>query len=108
MRTGDAPLWDACRIKLRGFSTTDYMGKTSLSGQVEARWRMNERWGLVAFGGAGDHGQSFSGFRDRETIPSYGLGVRFMVLQSKRINLRVDFARSRDDNAVHVSVGEAF
>jgi len=46
--------------------------------------------------------------RENEAIPSYGVGVRFMVLPAKRINLRIDFAKSVDSDAVHVSVGEAF
>jgi len=107
-RGGGTPLWDACTIKLRGFSATDYLGKVTGSGQVEARWRLNKRWGLVGFAGAGYVGNSFSGVRDNETIPSYGAGIRFMVLQAKRINLRVDYARSTDSDAIHVSVGEAF
>jgi hypothetical protein len=37
-RGGTAPLWDACMIKLRGLSVTDYLGKVSASGQLEARW----------------------------------------------------------------------
>ena len=107
-RGGASPLWDACTVKLRGFSATDYLGKVSGSGQVEARWQMNNRWGLVGFAGAGYVGSSFSGIRENEAIPSYGAGIRFMVLQAKRINLRIDFARSTDSNAIHVSVGEAF
>lgn len=108
MRGGTAPLWDACTIKLRGFSATDYLGKVSSSGQVEARWQMSKRWGLVGFGGAGFVGSSFSGIRENEPIPSYGVGVRFMVLPAKRINLRLDFARSTDSEAIHFTVGEAF
>jgi hemolysin activation/secretion protein len=107
-RGGGAPLWDACVIKLRGFSATDYLGKVSGSGQAEARWRLNKRWGLVGFAGTGYVGNSFSGIRDNETIPSYGAGIRFMVLQAKRINLRIDYARSTDSDAIHISVGEAF
>jgi len=107
-RGGTAPLWDSCLIKLRGFSATDYLGKVSASGQVEARWRLGERWGLAAFGGAGYVGSSFSGVRENEPIPSYGVGLRFMVLQAKRINLRLDYARSTDSDAIHLSVGEAF
>lgn len=103
-----APLWDACRINLRGFSATDYLGESSASAQVEARWRMSERWGAVGFVGGGYTVESFSESRDRELIPSYGIGVRFMVLQSKRINLRLDYARSTGSDAFHVSVGEAF
>lgn len=107
-RGGTAPLWDACMVKLRGFAATDYLGKVSGSGQLEARWRMNERWGLVGFAGAGYVGSSFSGNRDNEAIPSYGAGIRFMVLPAKRINIRLDFARSVNSDAIHFSVGEAF
>ena len=107
-RSGTTPLWDACTVKLRGFSATDYLGKVSASGQVEARWQMSKRWGLVGFAGSGYVGTSFSGVRDDKPIPSYGVGVRFMVLAAKRINMRLDFARSLDSDAVHFTVGEAF
>jgi len=107
-RAGTAPLWDACTIKLRGFSATNYLGKASTSGQVEARWQLSERWGMVGFAGAGYVGGSFNGIREREAIPSYGAGLRFTVLKAKRINLRLDYARSTDSDAIHISVGEAF
>lgn len=107
-RKGTVPLWDSCRIKLRGFSATDYLGKASYSVQAEFRWRLSRRWGVVAFGGAGEVAQSFSGFRDRASIPSYGAGVRFSVLPAKRINIRLDYAKSRDSDAIHFSVGETF
>ena len=69
---------------------------------------MSKRWGLVGFAGAGFVVDSFSGIREHDPIPSYGVGVRFSVLPAKRINLRIDFARSKDDDAIHVAVGEAF
>ena len=107
-RGGNAPLWDACTVRLRGFSATDYLGEVSSSAQLELRWKFANRFGLVGFAGAGYTGDSFSGIRDHEAIPSYGLGLRFMVLQEKRINLRLDYARSTDSDAIHFSVGEAF
>lgn len=107
-RASTAPLWDACRLKLRGFSATDYMGKVTTSGQVEARWHLSKRWGAVAFAGAGYVGSSYNGIRENEPIPSYGVGVRFSVLPAKRINIRVDYARSIDSDAFLLSVGEAF
>lgn len=107
-RGATAPLWDACTVKLRGFSVTEYLGKVSSSAQVEARWQLSNRWGMVGFAGGGYVGSSFSGTRDDEPIPSFGVGLRFMVLAPKRINMRLDFARSLDSNAVYVSVGEAF
>jgi hypothetical protein len=108
VKSGQIPLWDTCRINLRGFPLTDYLGKKSISGQVEARWRVWKRWGLVAFAGAGHITNSFSDQGDNETVPSYGAGVRFMILKSKRINLRVDFARSDDSDAMYLGVAEAF
>ncbi|MGB5690188.1 MAG: hypothetical protein WBM45_13005, partial [Woeseiaceae bacterium] len=66
------------------------------------------RWGLVGFAGAGQMTQSFSELRDHDIVPSYGVGVRFSVLPAKRINLRVDYGRSTDSDAVYLSVTEAF
>ena len=107
-REGTTPLWDACTVRLRGFSMTDYLGQVSASGQVEARWRFSERWGLVGFAGSGYIGSSFSEVNERKGIPSYGAGIRFMVLPAKRINIRIDAAWSTDSDAIHLSVGEAF
>lgn len=108
LKAGSIPLWDTCRVNLRGFPATDYLGKSSTIAQFEARWRMNERWGLVGFAGAGKINDSFSEFRDDDIIPSLGFGVRFKVLQAKRINMRLDYARSNSSEGVYLSVGEAF
>jgi hypothetical protein len=107
-RSGTTPLWDACTVKLRGFSATDYLGKVSASGQAEVRWQLSKRWGVAGFAGSGYVNRSFNGIREGEPIPSYGAGIRFSVLPAKGINLRVDYARSKDSDAIHVSVSEAF
>ena len=107
-RSGKAPLWDACRIDLRGFPATDYLGRSSASAQAEARWQLSPKWGAVAFAGGGYVRNSFSELRDKELIPSYGIGLRFLVLKSQGINVRVDYARSTDSDAVYLSVGESF
>jgi len=107
-RGGKVPLWDACTIKLRGFSATDFIGSSSVSGQVEGRWQLNSRWGLVGFAGGGYAAEVFSRIDNRQWIPSYGVGLRFMVLKSKRINMRLDYARSSNSDAIHFLVGEAF
>lgn len=107
-REGTVPLWDSCLIKLRGFSVTDYLGKSSLSAQAEIRWRLGKRWGIVAFGGGGKIDESFSGLGEGASTPSYGVGLRFSVLPAKRVNMRLDYAKSRDSDAIHFSVGEAF
>jgi hemolysin activation/secretion protein len=107
-RSGTFPLWDSCTVGLRGFPATDYLGKSSAIAQVEARWRMSERWGLVGFAGGGRIDNNFSEVEVNDIIPSYGVGIRFMVLKSKRINIRLDYGRSDNSDAIHLSVGEAF
>jgi hypothetical protein len=77
VRGDGTPLWDACTLKLRGFSATDYLGRSSASAQVEARWQLGTRWGLVGFAGSGFAGDLFSDIREHESLPSYGVGVRF-------------------------------
>lgn len=108
LRGDGAPLWDACTVKLRGFSATDYLGRSSASAQIEARLQLGKRWGLVGFAGSGFAGDLFSDIREHESIPSYGVGLRFSVLAAKRVNMRLDFARSLDSDAIHFTVGEAF
>ena len=107
-RTGVVPIWDGCRIPLRGFSALDYIGTTSVASQLELRWRLGTRWGIAGFAGAGHTDNDAFAFNDKTTIPSYGLGLRYMVLKAKRINLRLDFAKSKDSEAIHFSIGEAF
>ncbi len=108
-KDGRIPLWDTCRLSLRGFAVTDYLSKQSIQAQVEARWRFHKRWGAVAFAGGGWVEDSFGNHGEDKTIPSYGVGLRWMVLESKRINVRVDYARSDNGNSAwYLSVAEAF
>ena len=107
-RKGTVPIWDGCLIPLRGFSALDYIALRSVAGQAEIRWRLNSRWGVVGFAGGGYIKEALFPFQDDSFVPSYGVGIRFMVLKAKRINLRVDYARSDDSDAIHLSVGEAF
>jgi len=108
-RSGQVPLWDTCRLGLRGFPATDYLGMQSLYAQAEVRWRIYKRWGMVGFAGAGRMNESLGKYGEDETIPSYGLGIRFMVYEPQRINIRVDYARSdKGNSAWYLSVTEAF
>ncbi len=107
-RTKQVPLWDACSVGLRGFSATRYLGTESASAQVELRRAFTEKWGGVVFAGAGYYENKVFESALDEYIPSYGLGVRYSVLPSQRINVRFDYARSDNSDAVYLSVTEAF
>ena len=108
VKSGKIPLWDTCRVGLRGFPATRYLGKSSLSTQVEARWNVRKRWGMVAFAGAGLIGDATRVSYEDDLIPSYGVGLRFMVMKAQRINLRIDYARSDDSSAWYLGIAEYF
>ena len=107
-RNGRAPLWDACLLGLRGFPATEYMAKTSASAQLEARWQFKRRWGVVGFGGLGAVNRALAESQEDDLVTSIGIGLRYMVLPAKRINLRLDYARAGGGEAIYFSVGEAF
>lgn len=108
LKSDGVPLWDACRIDLRGFASTDYMGKSSWRAQAELRWKLSNRWGVTAFGGAGQITKSLVGSRDHDVVPSYGAGLQFTVQKEQRIVMRLDYGRSTDSDAWYLAVGQAF
>jgi hypothetical protein len=108
LKSGTVPLWDACRIGLRGFPGTNYMGESTEFAQIEARWKFSKKWGIVGFVGVGHISNYITeGILD-DVVPSYGVGLRFMVMQAKRINMPLDYGRSRSSDTIYLSVGEAF
>jgi outer membrane protein assembly factor BamA len=107
-QTGTVPLWDSCKVHLRGFPITEYMSRSSASTQAEARWKPFKRIGFVGFLGAGVSKRNYTDLRDDNLIPSYGVGIRGMVLMSQRINMRLDYARSDGQEAFYLGVTEAF
>jgi hypothetical protein len=107
-QSGNVPLWDSCKVHLRGFPITEYMSRTSASAQAEGRWRAFKRIGFVAFLGGGLSKRNYTDLRDDNLIPSYGVGIRGLVLESQRINMRLDYARSDNQDAFYLGVTEAF
>jgi hypothetical protein len=51
--SGDAPFWDLARIRLRGFSSGQYLDDVAVTWQAEIRWNIYGRWHVSAFGGGG-------------------------------------------------------
>ena len=62
----------------------------------------------MAFAGGGLSDRSYADEFEDSLIPSYGIGVRWMVMKAMRINLRLDYGRTDDQGAWYLSVGEAF
>ena len=100
------------RNSLRGYETGKYKGRNMIASQAELRWRFHNKWGGVVFGGTGSiWGNENNGEEEfeRNWLPSAGLGLRYMVSQEKKINIRLDYAVGVDGNqGLYFGVMEAF
>lgn len=109
---GDAPYYALCNfgqgVDLRGYIAGRYRDKMMFATQAEYRWRFSGRWGMVAFAGVGEVAESLSDFNTDNLLPSVGAGIRFMLSEEHRLNLSVDWARGKDDDAWYFYVTESF
>lgn len=100
------------RNSLRGYEAGKYKGRNMIASQAELRWRFHNKWGGVIFGGTGSiWGNENNGEEEfeRTWLPSAGLGLRYMVSQEKKINVRLDYAVGVDGNqGIYFGVMEAF
>jgi outer membrane protein assembly factor BamA len=100
------------RNSLRGYEAGKYKGRNMIASQAEYRWKFYKKWGAVFFGGTGSvWGNDENGEEEfeRQWLPSAGLGLRFMVSEEKKINMRLDFAIGVDGNqGLYFGVMEAF
>jgi outer membrane protein assembly factor BamA len=112
--TDDTPYSDKSRLgqgsDLRGFKSGEISGLTLLSGQVEHRWQLTERWGAVAFGGLAKlWDDDLEALITEDLYYSIGAGIRFMLNTDQKINFRIDAAVGNDDNkGIYVGIREAF
>ena len=67
-----------------------------------------ERWGLVAFVGAGDVASSFGDIDLSKIKTSIGVGVRYLVLPKERINIRIDLGFGSQVPGFYFNIREAF
>ncbi len=98
---------------MRGYYIGRYRDKNYMALQAELRYRIIDRFGLVAFGGGGSVYKN--GFLpQRDLKPNYGLGARIFFDLDKSIALRVDYAwgekpiNEKRITGLYISLGEAF
>jgi hypothetical protein len=109
---GEPPFWGLCsfgsKSDLRGYPSGRYRDYSMFATQAEYRVGLPKRFGAVAFAGLGGVASTFSDFRGEDLLPSVGVGIRWMVAKKNKINLRVDYAWGEGEQALYISVGEAF
>lgn len=99
--------------RMRGYYSGRYRDENQLSSQIELRYRYNNRFGAVAFVGAGTV-FGFSKFNMNQFKPNYGGGLRYFFDAAKGLSLRVDYGLGEKRNnekrqaGLYISLAEAF
>jgi outer membrane protein assembly factor BamA len=101
------------RNNLRGYPGGKYRGRHMIGLQAEYGWQFYGRWGMVAFGGVGSlwggSAKEEEDIFEKELLPSIGTGIRFMLSEERKINLRLDAAWGINGNhGLYLGIMEAF
>ena len=117
MQTGEPPFQKLSMLAgriggynlMRGYYEGRYRDKNMMAFQIEYRilpvwWRL----GLVAFAGFGDVSDKMENFELRKFKYSIGGGIRFLINQNEKLNIRLDFAYGKNSSGMYITIGEAF
>lgn len=98
---------------MRGYYSGRYRDRNLFAAQAELRYRYNNRFGAVIFGGAGQVFQN-GGFAIQNFKPSYGAGGRYFFDPEKGLSVRLDYGigekrpNEKRQTGFYISLAEAF
>ncbi|TDI58676.1 MAG: hypothetical protein E2O92_09300 [Alphaproteobacteria bacterium] len=108
----DTPFFDLCLFgssnTLRGYEAGQYRDTAMAAIQVEYRWKITKKFGLVAFAGIGAVAGKIGDLGEDGWLPSGGVGVRYVVSDVFGVNIGADYAWGKNSEAFYLRVGEAF
>jgi len=88
-----------------------FRDRYSFFSQVEYRWQALDRIGFVFFGGVGEVTDKLSNLGLNNLKYSLGSGIRFKIVKSENLNIRIDYALGlgtiKDQN-FYLGIAEAF
>jgi outer membrane protein assembly factor BamA len=109
---GDAPFDQLSLVGsstiLRGYPRGRYRDRDLAAAQAELRQHLTGRLGAALFAGAGGVAHSLADLRGRDLVPSYGLGLRWLLLPREGTTVRIDYGRGKGSGGLYVAFNEAF
>lgn len=109
---GEVPFLDMSAVGnddlLRGYPKNRYRDKNMIGGQVEYRFPLFWRFGMVVFGGAGDVFSKPEDLGLDHVKYSGGAGLRFVVNPAERLNIRLDYSHGKEGGYFYFVVAESF
>jgi len=93
---------------MRGYYQGRSRDRDILVFQSEYRARVWWRFGIAAFAGVGDVASKADRFNLEDFKFSYGGGLRFLLNEKEKINIRFDVGFGREMSGFYFTIGEAF
>ncbi len=93
---------------LRGYPKNRFRDNHFAGAQLEYRFPVVWRLGLVTFAGAGDVFRTLNDFGLNALKYSVGSGLRFLVNPAERLNIRFDYAWGREGGYYYFALAESF
>ncbi|MEC5385687.1 BamA/TamA family outer membrane protein [Uliginosibacterium sp. H3] len=105
---GDVPFYQLPYIDMRGVPAMRYQDENVALGEVEGRWNVTDRWGLIGFVGVG-HTWGKTSFDDTSSKWSKGVGFRYELARLLGLWMGMDYAWGPDkEQAFYIQVGNAW
>jgi len=112
LQTGEVPFQYLARFGgmygMRGYYDGRFRDKDMVMVQAEYRLPLSERWGVVAFGSAGNVAPKLEEMDLARPLLAGGLGLRFVFDKKERIMIRMDVGFGKDSSGIYFSIYEAF
>ena len=105
LSSGDVPFYTLPYINLRGIPINRYQGAHVLQTELEATYKISDRWGLVPFVWVGATADALNEFDSCDPKFAGGLGFRYLIARKMRLASGIDIARGPEDWAIYLTVG---
>jgi outer membrane protein assembly factor BamA len=92
--------------RMRGYYSGRYIDNNIISGQVELRQHLIDRFGFTTWVGGGTVFPTIKKLNMKNVLPNYGVGLRFEVKHN--VNARVDYGFGKDTGGFVFNISEAF
>lgn len=94
---------------MRGYYEGRYTDKSLVGFQVEHRFHVIGRFGMVVFAATGRVGSAVSDLFTLQGLkPSFGSGLRYSIDKKEKLNLRLDYGFGQKSNGFYFNITEAF
>ena len=103
---GDMPFFMRPALTMRGLTAGQYLDKVAVLAEAEPRYWVDKRWMLLAFGGVGRVGPSWSDLSGASNVWSAGFGFRYLIARKLGLQAGLDFGFGPSgSNAFYIQIG---